>query len=79
MDIARKVAKILKKNKIIIKRNFGNYKLNNLKRQIKSLGLNKIEYLKLLNLKTLKYPKINEKFNIFIAYYLGKTRLIDNV
>ena len=79
LDIARKVAKILKKNKIIIKRNFENYKLNNLKRQIKSLGLNKIEYLKLLNLKTLKYPKINEKFNIFIAYYLGKTRLIDNV
>ena len=79
LNIARKVSQILKKNKIIIKRNFQNYKLNNLKRQIISLGLNKIEYLNLLNLKTLKYPKINENFNIFIAYYLGKTRLIDNV
>ena len=79
LNIARKVPQILKKNKIIIKRNFQNYKLNNLKRQIISLGLNKIEYLKLLNLKTLKYPKINENFNIFIAYYLGKTRLIDNI
>ena len=44
-----------------------------------SLGLDKIEYLKILNLNTLKYPKINENFNIFIAYYLGKTRLIDNI
>ena len=79
LNIARKVPQILKKNKIIIKRNFQNYKLNNLKRQIISLGLNKIEYLKLLNLKTLKYPKINENFNIFIAYYLGKIRLIDNI
>ena len=79
LNIARKVPQILKKNKIIIKRNFQNYKLNNLKRQIISLGLNKIEYLKLLNLKTLKYPKTNENFNIFIAYYLGNTRLIDNV
>ena len=64
---------------MIIKHNFRNYSLNYLKNQIISLGLNKIEYLKLLNLKTLKYPKINEKFNIFIAYYLGKTRLIDNI
>ena len=79
LNIARTVSKILKKNKIIIKRNFSNYNLNNLKSQIISLGLSKVEYLKLLNLKTLKYPKINENFNIFIAYYLGKTRLIDNV
>ena len=79
LNIARQVSKILKKNKMIIKHNFRNYRLNYLKNQIISLGLNKIEYLKLLNLKTLKNPKINEKFNIFIAYYLGKTRLIDNV
>ena len=79
LNVARKVSQILKKNKIIIKRNLRNYRLNNLKKQIMSLGLNKIEYLKILNLNTLKYPKINENFNIFIAYYLGKTRLIDNV
>ena len=79
LNVARKVSQILKKNKIIIKRNLRNYRLNNLKKQIMSLGLNKIEYLKILNLNTLKYPKINENFNIFIAYYLGKTRLIDNI
>ena len=79
INIARKVSQILKKNKSIIKHNFKNFRLNNLKNQIKSLGIKKIEYLELLNLKTLKYPKINENFNIFIAYYLGKSRLIDNV
>ncbi len=78
LNVARNVYRILKKNKLFIKRNLKNYRLNNLKKQIISLGL-KIEYIKLLNLKTLKYPKINENFNIFIAYYLGKTRLIDNI
>ena len=44
------------------------------------LGISKIEYLEILNLKTLKKAKkINEKFNIFVAYYIGKIRLIDNI
>ena len=52
----------------------------NLKKNLKFLGVNKIDYLKLLNLKTLKKPtSIKENFNIFIAYFIKNVRLIDNI
>ena len=48
--------------------------------KITLLGVNKIEYLECVNLETLKTSKkINRKCNIFIAYYMGKIRLIDNL
>ena len=75
MQIASKVFSYLKKNKKspkILKHKFSP--------TIYRLGISKIEYLEILNLKTLKKPKkINEKFNIFVAYYIGKIRLIDNI
>ena len=59
---------VIKKNKIeIIKK-------------IISLGIKKIEYLEYINVKSLKLAKKkNENYNIFIAYYLGNIRLIDNL
>ena len=61
------------------KRSFNILKLN-LKKPLINLGVSKLDYLEILNLKSLKKPKKkNEKFNIFIAYYLGKIRLIDNI
>ena len=37
-------------------------------------------YLEIINLKSLSRPrKFKESFNIFIAYYLNKVRLIDNI
>ena len=75
MQIASKVFSYLKKSKKspkILKHKF----LPTMYR----LGISKIEYLEILNLKTLKKAKkINEKFNIFVAYYIGKIRLIDNI
>ncbi len=43
------------------------------------MSIKKIDYIEFLNLNNLKTP-INKKmkFNIFIAFYIGKTRLIDN-
>jgi len=47
---------------------------------IMKFGIKKIDYLECLNLITLKTPKSeNKKFNLFIAYYIGKIRLIDNL
>jgi len=44
------------------------------------MGVSKIDYLELYNLKNFKRPKNKkEKFNIFVAYYINKTRLIDNI
>ena len=70
LEIASKVYKYLvkkKKNKRILQLN--------LKQNLKSLGVNKIDYLK-----TLKKPNsIKENFNIFVAYFIKNVRLIDNI
>jgi len=48
--------------------------------KIKLFGVKKIEYIECLNINTLMPAKKKEKdFNIFIAYYLGKIRMIDNL
>ena len=61
------------------KKSFNILRLN-LKKPLINFGVSKIDYLVTLNLRSLKKPKKKgEKFNIFIAYYLGKTRLIDNI
>ncbi len=69
-----KFLKNYKKNLSLKKRKFN---LNEIKKKIISLGVNKVDYIKLLDLKTLKRPKKN-KFNLFYAFYIGKVRLIDN-
>jgi len=78
--IASKVYKYLKS----IKKNI--FSVNSKKQQldiinyITLLGVKKIEYLEFINIKTLKSAKkVNENYNIFIAYYLGSVRLIDNL
>tara|TARA_B110000027_G_scaffold130842_1_gene154235 strand:- start:304 stop:1119 length:816 start_codon:yes stop_codon:yes gene_type:complete len=49
-------------------------------KNIKLLGVKKIDYLDYINIKSLKpAKKINENYNIFIAYYIGNVRLIDNL
>ena len=72
IKILSKIIKLIKKNKKFMNRK----KILNI---IKNLGIKKIDYIDFLNTKTLKKPKNKKsKFNIFIAFYLGKTRLIDN-
>ena len=67
-----KIIKIFKKNKKLMD------KKKNLE-EIKKFDINKIDYIEFLDLKTLRKPKNKKcKFNIFLAFYLGKTRLIDN-
>jgi len=70
--ILAKIIKTIKKNKKFLNRK----KILNI---AKNSGVEKIDYINFLNTKTLKKPKSRKsKFNIFFAFYLGKTRLIDN-
>ena len=56
-----------------------NLNLVKIKNKFKEYGVNKIDYIKILDIKTLKKPDLNKsKYNIFVAYYFRKTRLIDN-
>ena len=78
--LASKVYLYLIKKKKEIKKNLKNFSFFTFKKDLLKIGLKKIDYIKLYNLNTLKKPKNkNEKFKIFIAYYLNETRLIDNI
>jgi len=75
--IASKVYKFLKKKKTIIIKN--KVKLKFIKNKLYNFGISKIEYLEKLDINKISKPKINKsKYRIFLAYYLGNTRLIDN-
>ena len=76
--IASKVYKLLKNKKQNLIRNKSG--IIEIKRKILKLGVNKIEYIQILNINKLIKPYIkNNKYKIFVAYYLGGTRLIDNI
>jgi len=75
--IASKVFKILKNNKLKLIKKIIDIKF--IKKEIKKLGVKKIDYVELINInKIIKPFKRKLRKKIFIAYYLGKTRLIDN-
>jgi len=77
-NIASKTYKILKNNKskIINKK----INLNYIRKMIIKSGVKKIEYIELLDINKLIRPHVKKnEYKIFISYYLGKTRLIDNV
>jgi len=72
-----KYLRVIKKNVFSV--NSKKQKFEMLKK-ILSFGVKKIDYLEYINTKTLKpTKKINKSFNIFIAYYVGNVRLIDNL
>ena len=79
-NIASKVIKLLKKEKSILKdKNLKVFKTNSIIKKIKKVGVKKIDYIDLINIKNPKRPPIRNGFNIFIAYYVSGVRLIDNI
>jgi len=78
--IGSKVYQLIKKNKKIIKKKNYYKILKNLNDNILKLGVKKIEYLEIIDLNTNnKISTKTKKFKIFISYYLGSIRLIDNI
>lgn len=76
--IASKIYRLLVKNKkkLINKRNL----VLKIKKVFFSFGVKKLDYIKIINInKAIKPYKKKNKYKIFIAYYLGDTRLIDNI
>ena len=76
--IASKIYEVIvNKKKYLIKKKIS---LNRIKNKILELSVRKIDYIKLLDINKLIRPyKKNNKYKIFIAYYLRTTRLIDNI
>ena len=76
--IASRVYKLLYKSKklSIMKKNI----LKKVKNKIFQFGVKKIDYIKLLDINKQTKPfKKNKRYKLFIAYYIGLTRLIDNI
>jgi len=61
-----------------IKKHKNNNILNKIKIKIENKFNIKIEYLEFRNVKDLKIANFKEKYKLFLAYYLGCIRLIDN-
>ena len=77
-DVASQVYKLLLKNKkyLIGKK----IKIYELRKNIAKLGVKNIDYIKILNIDNFSNLRVeNKNLRIFIAYYLGKIRLIDNI
>ena len=76
--VASKIYKlIVKKKKDLINKKIS---LRKIKIYFLKIGVRKIDYIKVLDINKLIKPyKKKNKYKIFIAYYLGKTRLIDNI
>ena len=76
--IASKIYKLIsRKKKYLIK---NKNQLNQLRKDISNFGVKKIDYIEVLNInKILKPFKKIKRYRIFIAYYLGSVRLIDNI
>ena len=75
--LASRVYKILKKYKKKMIKN--RLYLTIFKKKIIKFGVNKVDYLKILDINNfLGELKKKKKYKIFIAYYIGSIRLIDN-
>ena len=54
--------------------------INKFKKNVLKLGADKIDYLENYNIKKMvKEMNINKNTKLFIAYFIGKVRLIDNI
>ena len=80
INIAKSVFNYLIKIKRKTRKNFKLFNSSLYKKDLIKLGVDRIDYLEIINKKILRRPsKKNESFNIFIAYHLDKVRLIDNI
>ena len=80
INTAKNVFDYLIKIKKKTRKNFKLFNSSLYKNDLIKLGVDRIDYLEIINKKILRRPtKKNESFNIFIAYHLNKVRLIDNI
>ena len=80
MKIASNIFHYLSNLKKKIKNQKDQFKISEIKKDLIKIGAKKIDYIENYNLKSFKkIKKSNKKFNLFFAYYIKNTRLIDNI
>ena len=73
-----KIAGVLNKAVNSIKESQINESLNLLKKEIKKIGIKKIDYIEIRENKNLKTTKVKKNARLFIAFYIDDIRIIDN-
>ena len=73
-----KCAKKINFNLIKLKKNFDKKIIDNIKYQLRSDGVSKIDYCEVRNEEDLNVTITNKNSRLFIAFYLNKIRVIDN-
>ena len=80
IKIASNIFYYLSNLKKKIKNDYSLFNINKIKKDLINIGANKIDYLENYNIDNFKkIKKPNKKFNLFFAYYIKNTRLIDNI
>ena len=74
----KKCAQIINANLLKLKRDFDHKILDNIKKELRSYGISKIDYFEVRNEEDLSLSIKNERRRLFIAFYLNKVRIIDN-
>ncbi len=73
-----KCAKIVKTNLSDLKNFFDIKILDNIKRDLQSIGISKIDYCEVREENNLKISNTNNNSRLFVAFYLNEIRIIDN-
>ena len=77
-NIFNQVAKKITNSVMSLKKEITLNKIKNLKYDLVTLKIKKIDYIEIRNEKDLKLTIENHNARLFIAFYIGKIRLIDN-
>ena len=73
-----KCAQIINKNLLNLINSFDNKFLDNIKKELKSIGISKIDYCEVREENNLEISNTNEDSRLFVAFYVNEIRIIDN-
>ena len=73
-----KCAQIIDKNLSDLKNSFDTKILENIKKELQSIGISKIDYCEVREESNLEISKTNLHSRLFLAFYVNKIRIIDN-
>ena len=71
-------AKIIDKNLLDLINSFDTKILENIKKELQSIGISKIDYCEVREESNLEISKTNLQSRLFLAFYVNKVRIIDN-
>ena len=73
-----KCAQIINKNLLNLINSFDTKFLDNIKKELKSIGISKIDYCEVREENNLQISNTNEDSRLFVAFYVNEIRIVDN-